>query len=309
MLDLRQTEIARTRSAERPDHYVGRTHRATVRQTVEFRGPGIHTGGTAILRIHPAEIGTGLVFQSTDPSLESIPVSPNAVVSTAQAVTLGNGAWQVHTVEHVLAALSVHGVTDAILELNGSEVPILDGSAAEFHRGIQAAGVDVSDETIEPIRLTAPAWIVRHDKYLIAVPADEFRVTYTIDFPHPDLKGKTFTGPLNSQIMEDEIIDARTFGFLHEIEELRRRGLAQGGTLDNAIVLTETGYVNSDLRYPDECVRHKVLDLMGDLYLLGRPLLAHIIAFRAGHALDVALGQEILANIELDELKSKRQAR
>lgn len=309
MLDLKHSEVANARSAERPETFVGRHNRATVRRSVEFRGPGIHKGDIAVLRILPADPGTGLIFESTDPSLGSIPVSPNAVISTAQAVTLGNGAWQVHTVEHVLAALSVHGITDAILELSGNEVPILDGSADEFYRGIQAVGVEESDVPVEPIRLTAPSWIVRHDKYLIAVPADEFRVTYTIDFPHPDLKGKTYTGPMNSQIMEDEIIDARTFGFLHEIEELRRRGLAQGGTLDNAIVLTETGYVNNDLRYPDECVRHKVLDLMGDLYLLGRPLLAHIIAFRAGHALDVALGQEILANLQMDELRNKRQAR
>ncbi len=294
-------------SRELPANRPGRLNRSTVAETVSFTGTGIHTAGQTTLRIHPAPAGTGLLLQSTSPSHGIIPISPLSVTETAQAVTLSNGAWKVHTVEHVLCALAVAGVTDAILELDGTEIPILDGAAGELYRGIMAAGIDEFDVAVEPIRLSAPVWVVKDDKYLVAIPADDFSVTYTIDFPHPDLKGQTYHGQLNSEILANEILDARTFGFLKDVEELRKRGLGMGASLDNAVVLTETGYLNDDLRYPDECLRHKVLDLVGDLYLLGRPLMAHVIAFRAGHALDVALGRNILANLAGDELADRRQ--
>lgn len=295
-----------TPALELPANRIGRQNRCTVAETVSFTGTGIHTAGATTLRIHPAAPGTGLILQSTSPSLGIIPISPLSVTETAQAVTLSNGSWKVHTVEHVLCAMAVAGITDAILELDGTEIPILDGAAGELYRGIMAAGVQESDVVVEPIRLSAPVWVVKDDKYLVAIPADDFRVTYTIDFPHPELKGKTYHGLLNSEIMEQEVLEARTFGFLKDVEELRKRGLGMGASLENAVVLTDTGYLNDDLRYPDECLRHKVLDLIGDLYLLGRPLMAHIIAFRAGHALDVALGRNIIANLSGDELAGRR---
>ena len=292
----------------RPHHRIGAQNRSTVAETITFSGTGIHTAGITTLRVHPAASGTGLILRSSSASNGMIPISPLSVTQTTQAVTLSNGFFQVHTVEHILCALAVAGVTDAVLELDGTEIPILDGAAGEFYRGIEASGVESFDEAVEPIKLTAPVWVVKDDKYLVAIPADEFRVTYTIDFPHPDLHGKTYHGVLNSEIMETEILEARTFGFLKDIEELRKHGLGMGASLENAVVLTETGYLNEELRYSDECLRHKVLDLVGDLYLLGRPLLAHVIAFRAGHALDVALGRNILANLTGDELMGRRNS-
>lgn len=301
-----QTKIVNHDLSQFDQSRIGRFNTATIKETAIFNGVGIHTGSPTTLRVHPAESGTGLILRSQSPSLGSIRISPENVTETTQAVTLSNGNFSVHTIEHVLCALAVAGITDAVLELDGSEIPILDGAAGELYRGIMAAGILESNTPVEPIRLSAPVWVVKDDKYLVAIPADELQVTYTVDFPHPDLRAKTYHGRLNSEIMQSEIIEARTFGFLKDIEEFRKRGLGQGASLENAVVLTDDGYLNDSLRYSDECLRHKVLDLVGDLYLLGRPLQAHIIAFRAGHALDVALSRNILAALANDELSQRR---
>ena len=159
---------------------------------------------------------------------------------------------------------------------------------------------------MEALQLSNPVWVIENDRYVVALPSDHFKVTYTIDYPHPMLRGQTMTLGLNAENLIEDVLPARTFGFLRDVEELRKRGLIQGGSLDNAVVLTEDGYLNDDLRFEDECLRHKILDLVGDLYLLGRPLKAHIVAFRAGHSLDISLGKKIQTRIAMDELATRK---
>lgn len=285
----------------------GLTKRATVRGIVHIDGIGLHSGEAANLRIKPAPAGTGLVFQSPN-HRGPIEVTPSNAVDTRQAVTLSNKNWKVQTVEHLLAALAATGVTDAILELDSQEVPILDGSSRIFVQEIQKVGVRELGAELEPIRLAQAVWVVDGDRYIVALPSDSFRVTCTIDFPHPELRGQSISMDLDSRTFLEEVVDARTFGFLTDVEALRKKGLIKGASADNAVVLTEDGYLDREgLRFSDECIRHKVLDLVGDLYLMGRPIHAHVIAHRGGHGLDVALARLILQRTAMDELSARRQ--
>ncbi len=291
----------------RPVDRIGRFNRATLANTVTIEGTGIHSGETGQIVLKPAEAGTGLIFKGTGSRIGDIPVSPFYAQDGVQAVTLGNRHWQIKTVEHLLCAMAAAGISDCIMETTMSEVPILDGSSQPFYDLIMEAGVQDLDEPMEPLKLSNPVWVIENDRYVVALPSEEFKVTYTIDYPHPMLRGQTMTMGLNAENLIEDILPARTFGFLKDVEELRKRGLIQGGSLDNAVVLTEDGYLNDDLRFEDECIRHKILDLVGDLYLLGRPLKAHIVAFRAGHSLDISLGKKIQTRIAMDELASRKE--
>ena len=288
------------------ERMIGRANQATIASDATIRGLGLHSGDPVNLRIFAAEPGTGMVFRAGHGQTGDIPVSPFHVVDTVHAVTLGNWDRKIATVEHLMCALAVAGVTDAIFELDGPEIPILDGSALPFYEAIMAAGIVESAVPVEPIVINSPIWVVQKDKYIIALPHPGFRVTYAIAFAHPELRGQSFSQDLDSEICRTDLLAARTFGFYKEVEQMRARGLARGASLENAVVLTEDGYLNESLRYQDECIRHKVLDLIGDLYLLGRPLQAHIIASRAGHSLDVALDRNILEALSLDELAARR---
>lgn len=284
----------------------GLSRRATVRGIVHIQGIGLHSGEEVNLWIKPAPAGTGLVFQNKNHK-STIAVSPFNAVDTRQAVTLSNHRWRIQTVEHLLAALAGAGVSDAMMELDSQEVPILDGSAQIFYEEITRVGVRDLGADLLPIRLTTPVWVVDGDRYLVALPSETFKVTCTIDFPHPELRGQTITMDLDSKTFSQEILSARTFGFLKDVEALRAKGLIKGASTENAVVLTEDGYLDREgLRYADECIRHKVLDLVGDLYLMGRPLLAHVIACRGGHGLDVAIAKLILQRAAHDELSVRR---
>jgi UDP-3-O-[3-hydroxymyristoyl] N-acetylglucosamine deacetylase len=285
-------------------------NRKTLQSEVLVKGIGLHSGKQVSLRLIPAEVNTGLIFIHNVKNKKSIiPVSLNYVVDTSNAVTLGDGMRIVQTVEHILAALHTRGITDLIMEIDSNEIPIMDGSSREFIKLIDSVGLKTYKEEVEPIRIQNPIWVVDGDKYLVVLPSDTLKVTYHIDFKHPLLKGQSITMDLNEEVMVNEILPARTFGFLRDVEALQSRGLALGGSLENAIVLTDDGYLNTDLRYENECVRHKVLDLIGDLSIIGRPILGHIIASKAGHALDVSMGKLIMSKITGDEItkfKSKR---
>jgi UDP-3-O-[3-hydroxymyristoyl] N-acetylglucosamine deacetylase len=164
-------------------------------------------------------------------------------------------------------------------------------------------------EEIEAIKVINPIWVVDGDKYLVILPSDTLKITYHIDFKHPLLKGQSFTTEIDEEILEKEILPARTFGFLRDVKALQERGLAMGGSLDNAIVLSDEGYLNESLRFENECVRHKILDLVGDLSIIGRPIIGHILASKAGHALDISMGKLLLSKFTGDEVskfKSKR---
>ena len=290
-----------------PKDRIGRLNRATVASEVLFEGTGIHSGETGQIRLIPAEAGTGLIFRGTGSRVGDIPVSPFYAQDGVQAVTLGNRQWQIKTVEHLLCAMAAAGITDCIMETTMSEVPILDGSSLPFYEKIIEGGIQDLGVAVEPLKLSNPVWVIENDRYVVALPSEEFKVTYTIDYPHPKLRGQTMTLALNASNLIEDILPARTFGFLKDVEELRKRGLIQGGSLDNAVVLTDDGYLNDDLRFEDECIRHKILDLVGDLYLLGRPVMAHIVAFRAGHSLDISLGKKIQTRIAMDELALRKE--
>ena len=266
--------------------------RAAIREKVQIKGIGIHSGESAVLTIHPAESNTGLYFL-VNKGKDTVTVSPENVVNTVQAVTLGNGTAIVQTIEHLLAALSVSGITDAVLELNGNEVPIMDGSAWPYYEAIQTAGLTFFSDRVIPIEITTPVWVVEGDKYLVALPHTANRITYSIDYNHPLLRGQSFSIDTDSENFAAEILKARTFGFYRDVEVMKAKGLIKGASLENAVGLTEDGYLNESLRYEDECIRHKILDLVGDLYLLNRPVRGRILASRAGHKLDVELAMKI----------------
>ena len=284
--------------------------RKTLKSQITISGIGLHSGKKVSLKLIPAEAHTGLIFICNVRNKKSIiPVSLNYVVDTSNAVTLGDGFRIVQTVEHLMAALFTRGITDLIMVIDSSEIPIMDGSSRPFLEAIDSIGVTEFTDVVDPIRITTPVWVVDGDKYIVILPSETLKVTYNIHFNHPLLRGQSITMDLDEKILSSEILPARTFGFLRDVEALQARGLALGGSLDNAIVLSEDGYLNESLRFENECIRHKVLDLIGDLSIVGRPIIGHILASKAGHALDVSMGKLIMSRITGDEVskfKSKR---
>ncbi len=206
-------------------------YRKTLKSSITLKGIGLHSGKTVTLKLHPAEDGTGLIFFLYRGSQKvRIPVSLDHVVDTSNATTIGDGGSnRVQTIEHLLAALHSLGITDCVLEIDSVEVPIMDGSSLPFVEGVRAAGVQTLNETIEPITIQNPMWVVDGDKYLVMLPSDELKVTYSIDFNHPLLRGQSYTTTLDESILSTDILPARTFGFLKDVEALQARGLAMGG--------------------------------------------------------------------------------
>ena len=198
------------------------------------------------------------------------------------------------TVEHLLAALTALGIDNVIVELNSPEVPIMDGSAAPFVYLVNEAGVKRLPAPRRYLKALRPISLTQGDKRIALYPSDHFKVTYSISFDHPLLRHQSRTMKITEESFVEEIAPARTFGFLKEVEMLRQRGLALGGSLDNAIVLGETGVLNNALRFEDEFVRHKILDVIGDLSLVGYPVVGHLVAHRGGHALHTAFAARIL---------------
>jgi UDP-3-O-[3-hydroxymyristoyl] N-acetylglucosamine deacetylase len=272
----------------------------TIKRSVACHGIGIHSGRPAHLVIHPAQANSGLNFVRTDlPGSPIIPARSSRVVDSSLATTLGNEQAYVSTVEHLLAALAGLHIDNARIELSGPELPILDGSAAPFTVLLQKAGIKALRWPRAFFQMQKPLEISDGDKYIGIEPAAESRVTYTIDFPHPAIGHQQFTFLLRAKAFCREIAPARTFGFLHDVQKLQANGQALGGSLDNAIVLDSQGVLNPEgLRFPDEFVRHKVLDLIGDLALLGWPILGHIHVSKGSHALHQLFMQTLLQQQE-----------
>ena len=290
---------------------IGLKKRRTIKNEITISGIGLHSGKQVTMKMHPAESGDGITFIPNSSSFKKfkIPVSLEYVVDTSNAVTLGDGIYTIQTVEHLLAALHTRGITDMLIEIDSLEIPIMDGSSQPFMEAIPLESIHEFSEEVEPIRVINPIWVVDGDKYLVILPSDTLKITYHIDFKHPLLRGQSFTTDINEEILEKEILPARTFGFLRDVKALQERGLAMGGSLDNAIVLSDEGYLNESLRFENECVRHKILDLVGDLSIIGRPIIGHILASKAGHALDISMGKLLLSKFTGDEVskfKSKR---
>ena len=251
----------------------------------------------------PSPPNSGIIFRRMDlPDTPVVEACPENILDVHYATTLGKGGVEVKTVEHLLAALAGLGIDNLIVEISGPEVPVMDGSAAPFIYLIHEAGIKKLTAIRSVLKLTRPISVTDGARSVAAYPCDTLRLSYTINFDHPLLRHQEYSTEIDETSFVDEIAPARTFGFLKDVELMRQSGLALGGSLDNAVVLGETGVLNNPLRFPDEFVRHKLLDLLGDLVLLGNPLKAHVVATRAGHELHTRLVESILRTPESWEL-------
>jgi UDP-3-O-[3-hydroxymyristoyl] N-acetylglucosamine deacetylase len=262
---------------------------------VETAGVGLHSGSEVRLRILPNDPDGGLVFVRLDRNGAQIPASYRLLNGTVYSTSLCRGADGVKTVEHVLSALHGLGIDNARIEIDGPEVPIMDGSATPFVDLIREAGVRSQRRKRRYLTLTRPVRVKEGDRQILALPANDFQATYAIDFPHPSIGRQAVRLAITEETYVASVAPARTFCLLRDVEAMRRDGLALGGSLENALVVGDDGPLNGALRFPDEFVRHKVLDLVGDLALLETPIRAHIIAFKGGHRLHAALLRRIMA--------------
>lgn len=262
----------------------------TLRESIRSTGVGLHSGHKVTMQLNPAPVDTGIVFRRTDLSpIRDIPARADQVDETDLSTSLGRGDFQVTTVEHLLSALCGLGIDNAFIEIDSPEVPIMDGSAGPFVYLLQTAGVQEQPAAKRFIRVTREITVNDGDKVATLRPYEGFRVTFAIDFDHPVFKEQIGHAALDisSEAFVREISRARTFGFVHEFEYMRSRGLARGGSVDNAIVVDDYRILNEGgLRYDDEFVKHKMLDAIGDLYLAGYQLLAEYEGVKSGHALN-----------------------
>ncbi len=256
----------------------------TLAKTLSFEGIGLHRGKPVKVVIHPAAANQGVQFVRADlPGRPHIKAHFSRVSDTTRATTLKSGEATITTVEHFLAALGGLGVDNALILVEGPEMPIMDGSAAPLARLLAETGLRALPWPRSYLLIQRPVELRDGDQWMRVTPGEP-RITYSIDFPHPLIRQQRFTVPLRSESFSREIAPARTFGFLKEVQYLQARGLALGGSLDNALVLNDTEVVNPDgFRFPEECVRHKILDAVGDLALLGIPILGRIEIGRGSH--------------------------
>ena len=264
----------------------------TLRRQISCAGIGLHSGHKVTLTLKPAAADTGIIFRRTDVGVE-IPATVAHVSAVHYATVLGRHGATVETVEHLLAALVSVGIDNAIVELTHNEVPIMDGSAAPFLFLVQEAGVKRLTVPRRYLKVLRPVQVADSDKRIAIYPSDHFKVSYTISFDHPVLRHQSRTERITENSFAESIAPARTFGFLKDVEMLRQNGLALGGSLENAIVIGDAGVLNA-LRFEDEFVRHKILDVVGDLALVGHPIVGHVVVHRGGHALHTALASQLL---------------
>src|SRR6188472_1548130 len=302
--EVEEADMALTRST-REDMNSQRT----LRRPVSCTGIGLHSGNKVTLSLKPAPADYGIRFQRSDLGGLEIPATVTHLGGGIQYQTgLTRETVSVETVEHLLAALTALGIDNAIVELNHPEVPIMDGSAAPFvYLILNEAGVKRLTAPRRFLKVLRPISLTHGDKRIALYPSDHFKVSYSISFDHPLLRHQSRTMRITEESFVEEIAPARTFGFLKEVETLRQRGLALGGSLDNAVVLGETGALNA-LRFEDEFVRHKILDVIGDLALVGHPIIGHLVVHRGGHALHTAFAARILEEADAWRLVEGRES-
>ena len=269
----------------------------TLAKAVSCSGIGVHSGKEANLTLHPAPVNHGIRFVRTDtPDRSSVSALFNMVVDTSLATVIGRDGIIVSTIEHLMASFTGMGIDNALVEVDAYEMPIMDGSAAQFTDLILSAGIVEQDSPKHFFVVTEPIELSHGGKSVAAYPAPAFKLTCTIEYDHPLINTQTYSIELTDRVFREEICNARTFGFLHEIDYLKRFGLARGGSLDNAVVIDKDNVLNEGgLRYADEFVRHKLLDCIGDFSLLGMPILGHIVAHKSGHAFNHAFLQEVFS--------------
>ncbi len=287
----------------------------TLKTLTKAVGVGLHSGQRVELTLRPAAPDTGIVFRRVDlPEPVDIPVAATSVTDTRLASTISSGSAKVHTIEHLMSACAGLGLDNLVIDITAEEVPILDGSAASFVYLLQSAGIELQKAPKRFIRVLKPVEVRegegRHLKWARLEPYHGYKLSFEIEFDHPAVNatGQRVEFDLGSGQYAREIARARTFGFTRDVETMRASGLALGGGLDNAIVMDDVKVLNADgLRYSDEFVKHKILDAMGDLYILGKPLLAAYSAYRSGHAMNNQLLRALLARPDAYEVVTFEQ--
>jgi UDP-3-O-[3-hydroxymyristoyl] N-acetylglucosamine deacetylase len=270
----------------------------TIDKTVSVSGIGLHTGALINMTLRPAETDTGIVFHHHDGTqITAIKACAENIVDTRLATVLGRGTARISTVEHLLATLSAYGIDNLHIDIDGPEVPVMDGSAAPFASLIESAGLRKLSKSRVYLAIRQPLTVTDGEKRVNIIPSRFFRMTFDIAFEHPCVALQQRSVKVTPECFRRELAPARTFGFLRDVERLKAVGLARGGSLDNAIVIDDQRILNPEgLRFPDEFVRHKILDAIGDLSLVGYPILGHVRAYRAGHEINRQLVQKILDN-------------
>jgi UDP-3-O-[3-hydroxymyristoyl] N-acetylglucosamine deacetylase len=286
-------------------------YQRTLKNVIRATGVGLHTGEKVYLTLRPAPIDTGIVFRRIDlPESPEIRACPEHVTDTRLSTTIEANGARVSTVEHLMSAFAGLGIDNAYVDLTAPEVPIMDGSAGPFVFLIQSAGIAEQSAPKRFIRIKRPVAIEEGDKWARFEPFDGFKVTFTIDFNHPMLRDSRQRANMDFSTTSfvKEVSRARTFGFMSDVEALRAAGLARGGGFDNAVVLDDYRVLNEDgLRYEDEFVKHKVLDAIGDLYLLGHPLVGAFDAHKSGHALNNRLLRKLIVEQDAWEITTVEQ--
>ncbi|MFH2047483.1 MAG: UDP-3-O-acyl-N-acetylglucosamine deacetylase [Pseudomonadota bacterium] len=278
----------------------------TIKKTVCCSGIGVHSGKKVNLSIKPAPDNYGIKFVRTDLlDKPSIPARFSMVVDTSLATVIGHNGFIVSTIEHIMAAFAGLSIDNVIVELDSYEMPIMDGSAAPFTRMLKEAGIIAQNSPRYYFVVTEPIELNKDGKSVGVYPSSDFKITCDIEFDHPVIKKQTFSSSISDEIFEKEISAARTFGFLHEIEYLKQYGFAKGGSLDNAVVIDKNTILNNDgLRFPDEFVRHKTLDSIGDFSLLGLPVMGHFKLNKSGHAFNHAFIEMFFSSKESWETRT-----
>jgi UDP-3-O-[3-hydroxymyristoyl] N-acetylglucosamine deacetylase len=273
-------------------------HQWTTRKQVSLEGVGLHSGKPSRVTLSPAPPNSGIVFEVVGHG-EPIPAAPESVVDSHYATTIGKNGTRVQTIEHLMAAAAGLGVDNLHVEVDGVEIPAVDGSAKPFVALLTSAGRAQQSARRRPMSIPYPIQVGAGARWLQILPADRLRISYTLDNDHPAVGTQVISCVPTERSFIEEFAPARTYGFLKDLGTMRRNGLARGGSLENAVVVGKRGVLNG-LRYRDEFVRHKILDLIGDLALLGRPLLGHVIARNGGHALNFELVQAIQRAVGLE---------
>jgi len=287
-----------------PDEFSSsRKHQRTLKGSAKLDGMGLFTGIKSEIKIRSAPEETGIVFQRVDlPDKPILPARVEFVRETPRCTILGSDQVQVQTVEHILSALRAYDLDNVIIEIDGPEIPSCDGSSMPFVELIEEAGVVSQSATKRVFHLESPVFWSKGDVHLVALPAEEFRISYTLNYPNCELlKSQFFTVHINEQLYKEEIASARTFSLYEEVVPLIEKGNIKGGRLDNAVIIKGDTILNPEgIRFQDEMVRHKILDLLGDLSLVGHSFIAHIIAIRSGHFSNTSFAKELVNNFTME---------
>ncbi len=270
----------------------------TIKKIASISGIGLHSGARINMKLRPATANTGIIFHRTDgDQVVEIKACSENVVDTQMATVIGKQGLTVSTIEHFMAAIAAFGIDNLHVDIDGPEIPVLDGSAAPFIREIQQAGVTTLNRSKKFIAIKKKLELIEGEKRISIIPSRFLRISFDIAFDHPAISVQNHSMKFTTESFCKDIAEARTFGFLHEVEYLKSKGLARGGSLENAVVIDDNGVMNPEgLRFHNEFVRHKILDAFGDFSLLGSPLLGHIKAFKAGHDLNSKMVKMIEEN-------------